>query len=166
MAIRERFTRLREDAKRLRDGIDRLRPFRATHNDYSPDMDMEVASDVYLKSVAQCRRHHRCTRPAAQEIRQCSQQEHGPRSVLVGGACDLAQDRRRGDWRGCGGLSDRGIAPRLQSHAARRAGRRSSAAIGHSMAKASITPRVEFSTNAPHIFRCVCRERDRKYRHI
>jgi hypothetical protein len=30
MAIRERFTRLREDAKRLRDGIDRLRPFRAT----------------------------------------------------------------------------------------------------------------------------------------
>lgn len=51
MAIRERFTRLREDAKRLRDGIDRLRPFRARYNDYSPDMDMEVASDIYFEKL-------------------------------------------------------------------------------------------------------------------
>ena len=51
MAFRERLTRLREDAKRMRDGIDRLRPFRATHNDYSPDMDMEFASDVYFEKL-------------------------------------------------------------------------------------------------------------------
>ena len=46
-----RLTGLRKDAKRLRDGIDRLRPFRATHKDYSPDMDMEVASDVYFEKL-------------------------------------------------------------------------------------------------------------------
>jgi hypothetical protein len=51
MAFRERLTRLREDAKRLRDGIDRLRPFRATRNDYSPDMDMEFASDAYFEKL-------------------------------------------------------------------------------------------------------------------
>jgi hypothetical protein len=51
MAFRERLIGLREDAKRLRDGIDRLHPFRATHKDYSPDMDMEVASDVYFEKL-------------------------------------------------------------------------------------------------------------------
>jgi hypothetical protein len=51
MAFRERLIRLREDAKRLRDGLDRLRPFRATHNDYSPDKDMEVASEVFFEKL-------------------------------------------------------------------------------------------------------------------
>ena len=51
MAFSEGLNLLREDAKRLRDGIDRLHPFRATHKDYSPDMDMEVASDVYFEKL-------------------------------------------------------------------------------------------------------------------
>jgi hypothetical protein len=51
MALRERLTRLREDAKRLRDGIDRLHPFRAKYDDYSPDVDMEFASDIYFEKL-------------------------------------------------------------------------------------------------------------------
>ena len=51
MALRKRLTDLRDDTKRLRDGIKRLRPFRARHNDYSPDKDMEFASDAFFKKL-------------------------------------------------------------------------------------------------------------------
>jgi hypothetical protein len=51
MAFRKQVTVLREDAQRLRDGIDRLHPFRATHNGYSPDKDMEFASEVFFPKL-------------------------------------------------------------------------------------------------------------------
>ena len=51
MAFRKKLDGLRKDAKRLQDGIDRLRPFRATHNDYSPDMDMEVEADIFFDKL-------------------------------------------------------------------------------------------------------------------
>jgi hypothetical protein len=51
MAFREQLTVLRENAKRLQDGIDRLRPFRAAHNDYSADIGMEVASDIFFDKL-------------------------------------------------------------------------------------------------------------------
>ena len=51
MAFMDSLTRLREYAKRLQDGIDRLRPFRAKHNDYSPDMDMEVEADIFFDKL-------------------------------------------------------------------------------------------------------------------
>jgi hypothetical protein len=51
MAFREQLTVLRENTKRLQDGIDRLRPFRATHNGYSPDRDMEAESDMFFDKL-------------------------------------------------------------------------------------------------------------------
>ena len=51
LAFRRALTGLRDDAERLRDGIDGSRAFWCSHNGYAPDKDMQVATDAYFEKL-------------------------------------------------------------------------------------------------------------------